>query len=72
MAKTCERCQRPLRDQTERLCPRHRSQLLREMEASGYLQPLTLQTQDGEVELSRRRFLTQPDPDLLGNCSNCD
>jgi hypothetical protein len=71
MAKHCEVCKRPLKDRTNRFCQRHSQQALRDMERSGYLQPLTLQTQDGKVRLAERRFLTQPDDDLLRSCSNC-
>lgn len=58
MAERCEKCHRQLADKTMRWCPKHGAELLRKLEASGYLEPLVHQTQDGEVRLSSQRFLT--------------
>lgn len=58
MAANCEKCSRPLSDRTDRFCPLHARQLLRQMRREGKLQPLSFQTQDGRVVLDKAEFLT--------------
>ena len=61
MADKCQKCGRKLEDRTDRFCPRHARELLREMETSGYLEPLVVRTMDGESKLSNRKYLTLTD-----------
>lgn len=61
MATHCEICKRPLSNRKNRFCPTHATQTLRKLEASGYLEPLTVTTVDGKQTLSHQRFLTLRD-----------
>lgn len=57
----CKVCGSRLEDKRNLYCRKHARQLLKTMEASGYLQPLTIRTQDGIQRLSNRRFLEMPE-----------
>lgn len=61
MALNCEICKRPTKSRKDRFCPTHAKQTLRRLEASGYLEPLTVTTVDGPQKLSKHRFLTLQD-----------
>lgn len=61
MAQYCEICGTENQSRKDRFCPRHQRAVLRQLERSGYLEPLTVTTVDGVQRLSNRRFLTLPD-----------
>lgn len=58
----CKTCGKELSNRKNLYCPLHASATLRKLEASGYLEPLTITTSGGGIEsLSHRRFLTVRD-----------
>lgn len=59
MMKCCKECGVEI-PQKDLYCRKHGRQLLKRLEASGYLEPLTVQTVNGTVKLSTQRFLTLP------------
>lgn len=61
MATHCEICGKANKSRKDRFCPPHQFQVLRKLEAAGYLEPLTVTTVDGVQSLSKHRFLTLPD-----------
>ncbi len=71
MSEKCEICSRKNQSRKDRFCLYHQRQVLRKLEAEGYLEPLTLTTVNGVQTLSHRRFLTVPDsPPKLPNSAS--
>lgn len=68
MALTCKICGHPTPSVKDLYCRKHQRSTLRQLEAEGYLEPLTVTTVDGVQQLSKHRFLTLPDaPSMTGN-----
>lgn len=57
MVKTCEKCGVRI-NRKDRFCQKHARAVLVAAEKSGYLQPLSVMTVDGLVQVAKRRFLT--------------